>query len=99
MARIKIIDGFEFDYDDKCYTLYHTFKKELKSFGDKKPTGEFKECTVEVGYFPKLRFMLERVIQLATKEKAEIEGIETVGEYVEICKGIEKSLKNLLKEY
>lgn len=92
---IKIIDGYEFEHDGKCFILYEVGTREKGVFGkvDAK-SGEMVEYRNALGYYGTLRAMCEACLKFATQKAADAAGVKTLGDYISIMEQIADEIKS-----
>ena len=91
---VKIIDGYAFDHDNYCYTLYHVGQREKGVFGStEKKSGEMVDYKDIIGYFGTLDSMCIALLNYETKRSAESAGVKTLGDYIEVMKSVADEIK------
>jgi hypothetical protein len=97
---VKIIGDWYFEADDKQYILIHLYEKEKGVFGKKGAnSGETVVKKEEVAYFQTVTAMLRRLAEILAKEKMADGQMQTVRDYIDELKRIEKKLHGMCNGY
>lgn len=89
---IKIIEGYGFEQDRFCYTLYETGVREKKDFQTRKATGQKVEYADVIGYYGDMNAMLNACLKHATMRAAETKNIENIHGYLFAMKEIQEKI-------
>lgn len=97
---IKIIEGYGFEQDDLQFTLYAVGTRQKSScFGRMVAEGEMVEYKDILGYYSSLSAMLESRLKHATRKATERAGVENIGDYIKIMRGIANEIKTSAEAY